>query len=288
MATFQGQKTALLTGGSAGLGLATLEILLSQGLNVVALQRTETPELTALASKYPGVLLISKGDVTKDEDNKAAVEAAMQSFGRLDALILNAGTLHPVSSIANLTQTSGKLDEFRQLMEVNFVSLVSILTHAIPYLNERDGKELKDGEPAGRVVLVSSGAATGGVTGWAGYSASKAAMNSLGRTLGNEEKDIVTVAIRPGTPDTQMQTTIREIGASHMSASDHSRFLTLHSEGKLLPPHEPGGVLAGAAINAPKEWSGSFRNWNDEEVLALQMKKREEQKKGLNRQSVNR
>ncbi|GAA5943527.1 hypothetical protein JCM10213_005520 [Rhodosporidiobolus nylandii] len=271
MATFQGNKTVLLTGGSAGLGLATLEILLSNGLNVVSLQRTETPELTALANKYPGVLLISKGDVTKDEDNKAAVDAAMQSFGRLDGLILNAGTLHPVSAIRDLTASSGKLDEFRNLMEVNFYSLVSILTHAIPYLKERDGKDLKEGEPAGRVVLVSSGAATGGVSGWAAYNASKAALNSLGRTLGNEEPDIVTVAIRPGTPDTQMQSTIREIGGDHMLPSDHARFLTLHKEGKLLPPHEPGGVLAGAALNAPKEWSGSFRNWNDAEVEALQL-----------------
>ncbi|GAA5835413.1 hypothetical protein JCM11251_005228 [Rhodosporidiobolus azoricus] len=276
MATFQGTKTVLLTGASAGLGLATLSILLSQGINVVALQRTETPELTALANRYPGVLLISKGDVTKDEDNQAAVEAAMQSFGRLDAVILNAGTLHPVSSIRNLTASSGKLDEFRNLMEVNFISLVSLLTHAIPYLNERDRKDLKEGEPAGRVVLVSSGAATGGVTGWAAYNASKAAMNSLGRTLGNEEADIVTVTIRPGTPDTQMQTTIRAIGADHMSPSDHARFTTLHQEGKLLPPSEPAGMLAGVALEAPKEWSGSFRNWNDEEVIKLQVREKKE------------
>ncbi|GAA5911334.1 hypothetical protein JCM6882_002350 [Rhodosporidiobolus microsporus] len=280
MATFQGRKTVLLTGASAGLGLATLEILLSHSINVVALQRTETPELTALASRYPGVLLIVKGDVSKDEDNKAAVEAAMQSFGRLDAVILNAGTVHPVSAIRDLSASSGKLDEFRQLMEVNFVSLVSLLTHAIPYLNVRDGKSLEEGAPAGRVVLVSSGAATGGVTGWAAYNASKAAMNSLGRTLGNEEPDIVTVAIRPGTPNTQMQTTIREIGANHMSPSDHARFLNLHRDNKLLPPSEPAGVLAGAALQAPKEWSGSFRSWNDEDVLGVQMKEVEVEGEG--------
>ncbi|GAA6039627.1 hypothetical protein JCM8097_002224 [Rhodosporidiobolus ruineniae] len=275
MASFQGTQTVLLTGGSAGLGLATLEILLSQGLNVVSVQRTETPELAALAQKYPGVLLICKGDVSKDEDNKAAVEAAMQSFGRLDAVILNAGVVEPVSPIRSLTHSSGKLDELRTLFEINFFSLVSLLTHAIPYLNERDGKGLEEGEPAGRVVLVSSGAATGGTTGWAAYNASKAAMNSLGRTLGNEEPDLVTVAIRPGTPDTKMQTLIRDIGASGMTPTDHARFLDLHSQGKLLPPHEPGGVLAGAALKAPKEWSGSFKNWNDEDCLGVQLKLRE-------------
>jgi NAD(P)-dependent dehydrogenase (short-subunit alcohol dehydrogenase family) len=181
---------------------------------------------------------------------------------------VNAGTLHPLSPVSGLTASCGNLDKTRELFEVNFFSLISILSHAITYLKSRDGKDLKEGEPAGRVVLVSSGAATGGTGGWAAvrllplpsylyfpsrslrrtdivllpqYNASKAALNSLGRfvllpfplfplslpdffspfrphfcsTLANEEKDIVTVSIRPGTPDTDMQTKIRELGPSH-------------------------------------------------------------------------
>ncbi|GAA6020098.1 hypothetical protein JCM10207_006254 [Rhodosporidiobolus poonsookiae] len=267
MASYQGRPTVILTGGSAGLGLATLEILLSNNTNVVSLQRTETPQLASLAQKYPGVLVIAKGDVAKDEDNEAAVDVALQVFGRLDALILNAGTVHPVSPISSLS-----LPALREALDTNFVALVSILTHALPHLRSREGKAVGEGEPAGRVVLVSSGASTGGTTGWAAYNATKAAMNSLGRTLGNEEPDIVTVAIRPGTPDTAMQATIREIGAQHMSPSDHARFVNLHKNAELLPPHEPGGVLAGAALRAPREWSGGFRNWNDEEVKALQLR----------------
>ncbi|GAA5854001.1 hypothetical protein JCM9279_003758 [Rhodotorula babjevae] len=256
-------RTVLLTGGSAGLGLATLEILLNDGCNVVSLQRSETPELTALAGKYPGALIISKGDVSIEDDNKAAVDVALQSFGRLDALILNAGTLHPLGAVSSLS--GPRLDELKQLFDVNFFALVAILAHAIPHLRTRDGKEgLAEGEPAGRVILVSSGAATGGTTGWAAYSASKAAMNSLGRTLGSEEPDIVTVAVRPGTPDTVMQQKIRELGAAHMSPTDHARFTGLHERGELLPPHEPGGVVAGLALDAPRDLSGEFVNWNDE------------------------
>lgn len=60
-------------------------------------------------------------------------------------------------------------------------------------------------------------------------------MNSLGRTLGNEEKEVVTVSVRPGTPNTDMQTKIRELGASsvsrlrvesHLSSSRHPKLLT--------------------------------------------------------------
>lgn len=57
-----------------------------------------------------------------------------------------------------------------------------------------------------------------------------------------------------------------------MSASDHARFMGLHERGELLPPHEPGGVLAGLALKAPPSMSGTFVNWNDEEPKALQLK----------------
>lgn len=51
------------------------------------MSRSTPPELEQLASTYPGVLVIFKGDASKDGDNQAAVEGAMQAFGRLDSLI---------------------------------------------------------------------------------------------------------------------------------------------------------------------------------------------------------
>lgn len=57
-----------------------------------------------------------------------------------------------------------------------------------------------------------------------------------------------------------------------MSPSDHDRFIQLHAKGELLPPHQPGGVLAGLALQAPKDLSGAFVNWNDERPLGMQLK----------------
>lgn len=75
------------------------------------------------------------------------------------------GPLAPVSALGGPA-----LDGVKELFDVNFFSLVSIISHALPHLRRREGKEgLAAGEPAGRIVLVSSGAATGGVTGWAAY-----------------------------------------------------------------------------------------------------------------------
>jgi NADP-dependent 3-hydroxy acid dehydrogenase YdfG len=56
-------------------------------VRVVAVSRTETDELLALKSEYPTSLVVCKGDVAKDEDNKSAVDVAIKSFDRLDALI---------------------------------------------------------------------------------------------------------------------------------------------------------------------------------------------------------
>lgn len=72
------------------------EILLSQSYNVLSLSRTTPPELDALSARYPGALIISKGDVSRDEDNKQAVNMCLQSFGRLDALIRAPPTNHRV------------------------------------------------------------------------------------------------------------------------------------------------------------------------------------------------
>ncbi|SCZ91932.1 BZ3500_MvSof-1268-A1-R1_Chr5-3g08228 [Microbotryum saponariae] len=249
------------------------EILLKKGYNVVALQRSETPELVKLADTYSGSLVISKGDVAKDEDNKAslvaAVDVAMQMYSRLDGLILNAGTLSPLGKISSMTD---RLAEHKALFDTNYFSLVSIISHALPFLNERANKDLQEREEiSGRIVMVSSGASTGGVAGWGAYSASKAAMNSLARTLGNEEPNISTLAVRPGVVDTEMQTSLRATGEQHMSAKDFSKFTGLHERGELVPPEKPGAVLAGLAIKATKEWSGNFVSWDAEEMKEYAM-----------------
>lgn len=63
-------------------------------------------------------------------------------------------------------------------------------------------------------------------------------MNSLSRTLGTEEPDIFTVAVRPGVVDTDMQTLIRSSAQPHMSAKDFAYFEKLHEDKVLLAPEE--------------------------------------------------
>lgn len=87
----------ILTGASRGLGLAIAHRLLSaHGARLVTLQRTITPDLTQLAASYPERVVNVSGDVSKPQDNVKAVRAAIDSFGQLNGLVLNAGSLEPM------------------------------------------------------------------------------------------------------------------------------------------------------------------------------------------------
>lgn len=83
-------------------------------------------------------------------------------------------------------------------------------------------------------------------------------MNNLALVLSAEEPDVVSVAIRPGTVDTEMQREIREKHVVHgsMDEKDVIRFSNLPTEGKLFRPEQPGHVIAKLALDAPSELSG--------------------------------
>ncbi|KAF7301734.1 Short-chain dehydrogenase/reductase family protein [Mycena indigotica] len=243
--------TVFISGASKGIGLAVAAVLLRKGVNVVAFQRSRTPELLALACDK---LLIVDGDVTDTAAITNAVDQALKTFSSLDGLILNAATLEPLCRIGD--RTVG-LEKWKTHFDVNFFSLVDALQAALP--------SLRDSKHGGRVVFVSSGAATKGTAGWGPYNASKAAMNSLCRTLSEEEPTITSVALRPGMVDTAMQVALRETGAPHMSAKDHEKFVSVHANGELLKAEDPARVIASLAISAPKSMSGQFVSWDADE-----------------------
>ena len=79
-------------------------------------------------------------------------------------------------------------------------------------------------------------------------------MNHLALTLSAEEPLVTSVSIRPGMVDTEMQRELREDHHPEISA----KFTTVHQEGKLLKPEQPGHVIARLALDAPNELSGRF------------------------------
>ena len=97
------QRVVILTGASRGIGLASLSILLRRGVRVVAMSRTETPELVVLKSEYPESLIVCQGDVAKDEDNKVSLASLLLRSSSVRELI----GLDSVLSMSQCSPSSG-------------------------------------------------------------------------------------------------------------------------------------------------------------------------------------
>ncbi|KAI0921054.1 hypothetical protein AcW2_006151 [Taiwanofungus camphoratus] len=249
------KPVVFITGASKGLGLAVAKILLIDfNANVAALSRTETHELLDLHKSHGDSLLILKGDVIDTNVVPNAVESTIKTYQHLDGLVLNAGAISPMGKIAD---NDVPLDEWKSLFELNFFSLVTALRAALP--------ELRKSELGGKVVFVSSGSAVKGTSAMAPYNASKAAMNSLCRTLAEEEPDVTCVAVRPGAVDTEMQTQLRAMGATTMNQKDYDRFATMHADKALVKPEDPAHVIAALSVNVPDSMSGQFISWDADE-----------------------
>ncbi|KRF35108.1 SDR family NAD(P)-dependent oxidoreductase [Nocardioides sp. Soil805] len=186
MDTEEQARVALVTGGTAGLGLALVRALAAEGWHVVTDGRSEE---RITAAGLPPAVTVVPGDVTDDE-HRAALVAAVEEEGRLDLLVHNASTLGPLPMRPLAEATVGDL---QQVWRTN-VGAPLVLTGALlPWLRE-----------AGGVVLsLSSDAAVQHYGTWGLYGASKAALDHVTLTYG-AETGLAAYAVDPGDMRTAM------------------------------------------------------------------------------------
>ncbi|KAJ3090177.1 hypothetical protein HK102_004481 [Quaeritorhiza haematococci] len=283
----------LVTGASRGLGYAITSILLRKGCLVLGIGRTQpsqSPQLQSLHNTYPKTfhyipfdladsfpktpstsISSSTNETTSETDFSRKIKSGLTSLltkngqvnqHRLDAVIHNAGILDPLSPIA-----SADVASWRNAFEVNFFSCVELARVTLPLLKGKAGAA-EESSRVGRFIAVSSGAAKNAYPTWGAYCTSKAALNMFVECLAVEEQSCISVAVRPGVVDTDMQTQIRTEGLERgMPSSTHSKFVNLHSSGKLLPPEDPGRVIANLALRATRDLSGKFVSWDAEDVV---------------------
>lgn len=167
-------RVAVVTGASKGIGLAVTRTLLGEGARVVAASRTLSPELAALAGQD---LVHVPVDLMDRDAPGQVVERAAAEFGGLDILVNNAGGPPPGTSLPRFTFLAPTDEDWRAMFEFNLFSTVRAVRAAIPLMLERGG---------GAIVNVSSTMARQPAAVNVDYSAAKAGMNSLTKSLSAE------------------------------------------------------------------------------------------------------
>jgi NAD(P)-dependent dehydrogenase (short-subunit alcohol dehydrogenase family) len=250
------QPTIIITGASQGLGAAIASVAADHGAQVVLAARSE-PALEMQAQeirKRGGHALSVVGDVTRFEDCQRIVDHALQAFGKIDALINNAATIEPIAQV-----WEARHEDWAYHMAVNLLGPVMMCQLAVPYLRQTHG----------RVVNVTSHAAEIAIPGSSAYSTSKAALNRFSKVLAVEEPAITVILFIPGDLDTHMQAVLRDRGKGKGPDEVYRFIVSLHEEGKLLPPETPAPAAVSLALKAPREWSGEILQWDDGRVQGL-------------------
>jgi NAD(P)-dependent dehydrogenase (short-subunit alcohol dehydrogenase family) len=180
--------TALVTGGSRGIGLAIAQALIAQGANVAVTATSESGLAAArpqLERAGPGRVETLRADVRDAAGAEAAVEAVVARFGGLDVLVNNAG-IGRFANVADLTPA-----DWAQVVDTNLTGVFHMCRACIPRLRARGG---------GFIVNISSLAAANPFAGGAAYCASKAGLNAFSEVLMQELRydNIRVSCIMPG------------------------------------------------------------------------------------------
>jgi NAD(P)-dependent dehydrogenase (short-subunit alcohol dehydrogenase family) len=188
-------QVALVTGGGSGIGAGIVRMLAERGLRVVVADIADEPA-RALAAGIGGLAVHC--DVRSLADNRAAVDAAVSTYGRLDVVVLNAGIAEG-NSIDDFDE-----DAYRRAMGVNLDGVVFGLTAALPALRTTGG---------GRVLAVASLAGLAPVPEDPVYAANKAAVVNFVRSVGPAlaTEHILVNALCPGYTDTAILGRFREL-----------------------------------------------------------------------------
>jgi NAD(P)-dependent dehydrogenase (short-subunit alcohol dehydrogenase family) len=192
-ARFDG-KAVLVTGGASGLGEAAVGLLTGAGAQVVVadLDADRGAAVVEAVRGEGGEAVFQPTDVTREADVAAAVARALDTYGRLDAAINNAGTTGPSNPTADYS-----LEDWNRVLALNLTGVFLGLKHEIPAIVAQGG---------GAIVNTSSGAGLVGFAGLPAYVASKHGVIGLTRAAALEyvKAGVRINAVCPGSTRTPM------------------------------------------------------------------------------------
>ncbi|RAJ73677.1 NAD(P)-dependent dehydrogenase (short-subunit alcohol dehydrogenase family) [Chitinophaga dinghuensis] len=232
------QQTVVITGGNSGIGYATAEEFLGRGYRVLITGRNPAAIQEAVHQLgFPAEGFMA--DQRSLEDTQRLAEYIRSRYGKIDVLIINAG----VGKFGPFEATTEEL--FDEVMDINFKGAFFTTQQLLPLMNE-----------GASIVFLSSSNAEGGMPGAAVHSASKAAINSLARTLSRElaPKGIRVNAIVPGPVDTPIlqKAGLGEDALAHMAGRIPLGRVAVPAEIAKLAgfiTSQDAAFITGAAIN---------------------------------------
>jgi 3-oxoacyl-[acyl-carrier protein] reductase len=173
-------KAAIVTGSARGIGRATAELLAEQGARVLINDLDEDVAEQA-ASEISGETAVFGGDLTKEGVPDQLVQKAVDEFGGLDIIVNNAG--YTRDGVAHKMTD----DQFQAMLDIHTVVPFRIIRAAAPHMREPAKQEKEEGREVFRkIVNVSSISGTMGNAGQVNYSAAKAGVVGLTKTLAKE------------------------------------------------------------------------------------------------------
>jgi NAD(P)-dependent dehydrogenase (short-subunit alcohol dehydrogenase family) len=229
-------KTAIVTGGSKGIGRAITLELAREGANVLAAARSEgaLAEVEAAAAELPGDVMTMALDCGTTDAPVAVVAAAAERFGGIDILVNNVGT---GSSDHDWSTPDA---DWEAIMNLNLYSAVRFTREAVPHMQERGW---------GRIINLSSVSAHSGLPKMGDYNASKAAMVSWAKTLSHELAPTITVnSLCPAFIETPLWDSLAEELVPAMGATVEEVYAAMAETqvplGRYGTPEEVSGLCA--------------------------------------------
>ncbi len=173
-------KSAIVTGSARGIGRATAELLAAQGASVL-INDLDGDIAEQAAQEITGETAVFAGDLTKGDAPDQLVAKAIDSFGKIDIIVNNAGYTvdAPIHKMSD--------EQFQAMLDIHLVVPFKVIRAAAPHLREPAKKEREEGQEVFRkIVNVSSISGTMGNAGQANYSSAKAGVTGLTKTLAKE------------------------------------------------------------------------------------------------------
>lgn len=193
-------KVVFITGGTRGIGKQIAITFAQNGYNIAINYREEKEELKDLKKeieKNNVKCILVQGDVSNSEDCEKSVKKIIETYGKIDVLVNNAGITKDMLLLRM------KEEDFKKVIDVNLYGTFNVTKSVIPYMMKAH---------SGRIINISSVVGIAGNAGQTNYAASKAGIIGFTKSLAKElaSRGILVNAVAPGFIQTQMTEVLKE------------------------------------------------------------------------------